>query len=103
MLTEQASTNKEEILLSLRGIEGLTRSLQRMVEANNPSPDILPRICLIQAALNQVSLLLVEDHLRSCLGEAVEQGNDVKISEAMVTVKRYVKMPAYFLQDHTRS
>ncbi len=85
-------SDKEKILTRLRRIEGQTRGLQRMVEEDKYCVDILTQVASVQAALEQVSLLLMEDHMRHCVTEAIQEGNGAeKISEVMTVLKRYVK------------
>lgn len=85
-------SDKEKILTRLRRIEGQTRGLHRMVEEDKYCVDILTQISSVQAALEQVSLLLMEDHMSHCVSEAIQQGNgQQKIGEMMDVLKRYVK------------
>jgi len=84
--------NKEKITTRLRRIEGQTRGLQRMVEQNKYCVDIMTQISSVQAALEQVSLLLMEDHMRHCVTEAIQQGNgEEKIKEVLSVIKHYTK------------
>lgn len=84
--------DKDKILARLRRIEGQTRGLQRMLEDDKYCIDILTQISSVQSALEQVSLLLMENHMRGCVTEAVQQGNgEEKIVEMMDVIKRYVK------------
>jgi DNA-binding FrmR family transcriptional regulator len=83
---------KETILARLRRIEGQTRGLQKMVEQDKYCVDIMTQISSVQAALEQISLMLMEDHMRHCVTEAIQQGNgEEKISEVLNVIKRYVK------------
>lgn len=84
--------NKEKITTRLRRIEGQTRGLQRMVEQDKYCVDIMTQISSVQAALEQVSLLLMEDHMRHCVTEAIQQGNgEEKIKEVLSVIKHYTK------------
>ncbi len=85
-------TSKENIQNRLKRIEGQVRGLQRMVDDDKYCIDILTQINSVQAALEGVSLLLTEDHMRHCVVEAVQAGNgDEKIDEIMAVLKRYTK------------
>jgi len=84
--------NKESVQNRLRRIEGQVRGLQRMVDEEKYCIDILTQVNSVQAALEQVSLLLTEDHLRHCVVDAVQEGkSDEKIDEIMAVLKRYSK------------
>jgi len=84
--------NKQKLLNRLKRIEGQTRGIQRMVQEDKYCVDIMTQISSIQSALEQVSLTLMEDHMRHCVTEAIQQGNgDEKIDEVLNVLKRYAK------------
>jgi len=81
---------KQKLLTRLRRIEGQTRGLQRMVEEDKYCVDIMTQIAGVQAALEQVSVQLMENHLRHCLTEAILEGKgEEKIDEVMSVIKHY--------------
>jgi CsoR family transcriptional regulator, copper-sensing transcriptional repressor len=83
---------KKKLVTRLRRIEGQTRGIQRMVEEEQYCVDILTQIAGVQSALEQVSLLLIENHLLHCVTEAIQEGNgEEKIAEIMEVIKRYTK------------
>ncbi|MBO0780417.1 MAG: metal-sensitive transcriptional regulator [Ktedonobacteraceae bacterium] len=83
---------KQKLLARLRRIEGQTRGLQRMVDEDKYCVDIMTQIAGVRAALDQVSLLLMENHLHHCVTDAIQEGNgDEKISEIMQVVKHYTR------------
>lgn len=82
--------SKQKLLTRLRRIEGQTRGLQRMVEEGKYCVDIMTQIAGVQAALEQVSVHLMEDHLRHCVTEAILEGKgEEKIQEIMTVLKHY--------------
>lgn len=84
--------NKENVQNRLKRIEGQVRGLQRMVDEEKYCIDILTQINSVQAALEQVSLLLTEDHLRHCVADALHEGDgQEKITEIMAVLKRQAK------------
>ncbi len=81
---------KQQLITRLRRIEGQTRGLQRMVEEDKYCIDVLTQIAGVQSALEQVALLLMENHMRHCVTEAIQQGNgEEKIQEVMAVLQRY--------------
>ena len=81
---------KQKLLTRLRRIEGQTRGLQRMVEEDKYCVDIMTQIAGVQAALEQVSVQLMEHHLRHCVTEAILEGKgEEKIREIMDVIKYY--------------
>jgi DNA-binding FrmR family transcriptional regulator len=60
------------VLNRLARIEGHVRAVSRMVEKDAHCPDILIQIAAIRSALNSVGRVILEDHVKSCLIEAVD-------------------------------
>lgn len=55
----------------LRSIEGHVRGVQRMVEEGAYCVDIIKQTQAIQRALDKISVLLLEDHLKHCATTAI--------------------------------
>ena len=83
---------KKKLLTRLRRIEGQTRGIQRMVEEDKYCVGIMNQIAGVQSALEQVSLLLMENHLLHCVTEAIQEGKgDEKITEIMDVIKHHTR------------
>jgi DNA-binding FrmR family transcriptional regulator len=62
----------QDVLKRLNNIEGHVRGIHRMVENDKYCIDIIRQIHAVQAALNKVSSIVLENHLNSCLVSAIE-------------------------------
>lgn len=81
--------NKKDLNDRLRRIEGQVRGLQRMVEEDVYCIDVLTQVNSVTAALKAVGMGLLDDHVRHCVKESIEQGNgDEKVEELMAAVVR---------------
>lgn len=58
---------RKSILMRLRRIEGQVRGVQRMIEQEADCGEILTQVAAIKSAVNQVGLLVFENHARDCL------------------------------------
>ena len=65
----------ESALKRLKTAEGHIRGIQRMVEEEAYCIDVIRQIQAVQAALNKISAMILEEHLNSCLITAV-RGDD---------------------------
>jgi DNA-binding FrmR family transcriptional regulator len=80
------SEDKEALLKRLRRMEGQVRGLQQMVEDNRYCLDIVQQINSLSAAAREVSLLVLEDHLRGCVQDAIKADRSDDAIKEMVTV-----------------
>jgi CsoR family transcriptional regulator, copper-sensing transcriptional repressor len=84
--------HKDEVLTRLRRIEGQVRGLHRMVESDQYCIDVLTQLNSVQAALKAVGLGLIDDHVRHCVREALEEGRgDDKVEELVSAVARFAR------------
>jgi DNA-binding FrmR family transcriptional regulator len=81
---------KKELQDRLRRIEGQVRGIQRMVVEDQYCMDILTQVNSSTAALKAVGLGLLDEHVRHCVREGIEQGRgDEKVAELMSAVARF--------------
>jgi CsoR family transcriptional regulator, copper-sensing transcriptional repressor len=84
------SMKRKELLDRLRRIEGQVRGVQRMVEEDQYCLDILTQLNSVSAAVRAVGLGLLDDHVRHCVREGIEQGQgDAKVEELVAAVARF--------------
>ncbi|NTU74761.1 MAG: metal-sensitive transcriptional regulator [Anaerolineaceae bacterium] len=65
----------DDVLKRLKNAEGHLRGIQRMLEEDAYCIDVIRQIQAVQASLNKVSTIILDDHLNSCLITAV-RGDD---------------------------
>ena len=80
------SADKDQLLTRLARIEGQVRGVSRMVADDRYCMDILTQISAIEAALEKVSLGLLDGHARVCMSG----GDDTEphVDELMAAVGR---------------
>lgn len=86
--------DKDRYLARLRRIEGQARGIHRMIDEDTYCIDILTQISAVTAALENVALGLLTDHLQHCVTAAIHDGDtraEAKIKEASDAIARLVK------------
>jgi CsoR family transcriptional regulator, copper-sensing transcriptional repressor len=73
----------DDALKRLKTIEGHLRGIQRMVDEEVYCVDVIRQIQAVQAALNKVSALILEEHLNSCVITAI-RGEDPEERERVL-------------------
>ncbi|MGO3757704.1 MAG: metal-sensitive transcriptional regulator [Agrococcus casei] len=88
------SEDKDALLKRLRRIEGQVRGIARMVDEDTYCIDVLTQVSATKRALENVAVMLVDDHLRHCVAEAAAEGGtvaDAKLEEASAAISRLLK------------
>jgi DNA-binding FrmR family transcriptional regulator len=71
----ELAMKNEEASKRLKNIEGHIHGIQRMVDEEVYCIDIIKQIQAVQAALRKVNLMILDEHLNSCLISAI-RGDD---------------------------
>lgn len=69
-------------------MEGQTRGIARMIERGDYCIDILQQTAALRAAIDAVSLMVMEDHVAGCLATAVKTGEAATYTEEVMEVVR---------------
>ena len=86
------SENKEKVLARLRRIEGQVRGIEKMVEEERYCIDVLTQVAAAKAALESVSLALLDDHMHHCVADAIKTGDGTeKVREVPAAIGRLVR------------
>jgi CsoR family transcriptional regulator, copper-sensing transcriptional repressor len=82
---------KKSLTSRLNRIEGQIRGIKGLIEKDTYCDDVITQIAAAQSALNGVSKILLEGHLKHCIVERVQEGDNEVIDELLTTIKRLMK------------
>ena len=86
--------DKAQLVRRLSRIEGQVRGIARMIEREEYCVDILQQTAALRAAIDAVSILVLEDHVQGCVRTAAERGEaDQYVDEVMDVVRRTLGRP----------
>ena len=86
--------SREQVLRRLARMEGQVRGVARMIERDEDCVDVLQQTSALRAAVDSVTMLLMEDHVQGCVASAVKEGNaDTVTTEVMEVVRRGMGRP----------
>lgn len=84
--------DKEKVRARLRRIEGQVRGLEKMVAEDRYCIDVLTQVAAVTAALESVSLMLLDDHMQHCVADAIKSGDGIaKVREVSAAISRLVR------------
>ena len=82
---------KKNLVNRLNRIEGQIRGVKGLIERDTYCDDVITQISAIQSALNGVSKLLLEGHLKNCVLERIQEGDLDVLDEFLITIQRTMK------------
>ena len=66
--------NRKNVADRLSKIEGHVRGIRNMVEEDRTCSDVLIQIAAVRSAIDKVAQIVLEDHMETCMVEAVKSG-----------------------------
>lgn len=85
------SSEKTELMNRLRRIEGQVRGLEGMLERDAYCTDILMQVSAVTSALNSFNKQLLANHIRTCVADNIQSGNDEVIDELVTALQKLMK------------
>lgn len=86
------SDNKLNLKRRLKKIEGQVKGIHKMVEQEQYCVDILIQIAAVRAALNKVGLIILDNHTRGCVVQAMKTDDqEDKINELIDTISKFIR------------
>ena len=90
------SETERKLTARLRRIKGQVGGVERMIQERQYCIDILHQITAVQKALEQVSLMIVKNHIETCVSDAVQLGSELerarKMEELMEVFSKFGKL-----------
>ncbi|MDQ6795257.1 MAG: metal-sensitive transcriptional regulator [Chloroflexota bacterium] len=88
------SKDKAQLIRRLSRMEGQVRGIARMIEREEYCVDILQQTSALRAAVDALSIMLLEDHVQGCVRTAAERGQaDQYVAEVIDVVRRTLGRP----------
>lgn len=82
--TDGSTISKDDYVRRLDRIELQVRGIRRMIDEGSYHVDVLTQVSSVKRALQAVAVGVLDDHVRHCVKDAVDQGDEARL-ETMVT------------------
>ncbi len=77
---------KTSLITRLNRIEGQIRGIRGMIEKDVYCDNVLNQVAAAQSALNSVSKLILENHIKGCIVEKIQNGDETIVEELIKTI-----------------
>lgn len=89
--SHHSEKTKKNLVTRLNRIEGQIRGIKGLIEKDTYCDDVITQISATQAALNSVAKILLEGHMKSCIVERIQEGDNEVIDELLTTIEKLMK------------
>ena len=83
--------NTKAVLNRLSRAIGHLESIKRMVEDGRDCSEVLIQLSAVKSAINNTGKVILEDHIKHCLVDAIESGDMEAIDELNKAIDRFIK------------
>lgn len=81
--------HKKEAINRLKTVRGHLEAVISMVEDERYCPELMKQVSALQASLEKVNRILLQNHLETCVMEAVVEGRSAQIVGELLETLRY--------------
>ncbi|MCI0424409.1 MAG: metal-sensitive transcriptional regulator [Actinobacteria bacterium] len=81
--------HKKGALNRLKTVRGHLDAVIVMVDEERYCPDVMKQVSALQASLEKVNRILLQNHLETCVPEAVAEGRSAQIVDELMETLRY--------------
>lgn len=83
--------NTKAVLNRLSRAIGHLQSVKRMVEEGRDCSEVLVQIAAVRSAIDNTGKVILQDHLRHCIVEAAQEGDQQAIDDLCNAVEKFMK------------
>ncbi len=83
--------NTKAVLNRLSRAIGHLESVRAMVEEGRDCSEVLVQIAAVRSAINNIGKVILQDHIRHCIVDAVEEGDEAPIDDLCAAIEKFVK------------
>ena len=83
--------NTKAVVNRLSRAIGHLESIKRMVEDGRDCSEVLIQLSAVKSAINNTGKVILEDHIKHCLVDAIESGDMEAIEELNKAIDRFIK------------
>jgi len=83
--------NRQAVIHRLSRAIGHLEAVRKMVEEDRDCSDILIQIAAVKSAVNNIGKLVLQDHIRHCMVDAVQTGDEKALEDLSNAIDQFVK------------
>ena len=84
-------TQTKNVVNRLARAIGHLESVKRMVEDGRDCSEVLIQLSAVKAAINNTGKMILQDHIKNCLVDAIENGDQSELDDLNKAIDRFIK------------
>lgn len=83
--------NSKAVINRLSRLIGHLESVKKMVEDGRDCSEVLIQLAAVKSAINNVSKVILQDHIRHCIVDAVEDNDQQALDDLCSAIDKFMK------------
>ena len=83
--------NQKAVVNRLARAIGHLEKVKRMVEEGHDCSEVLVQLAAVRSAIDNAGKVILQDHMRHCMVDAVAAGDETAIEDLCHAIERYMK------------
>ncbi|MDO5518846.1 MAG: metal-sensing transcriptional repressor [Clostridium sp.] len=83
--------NTKAVINRLARASGHLEAVKRMVESGKDCTEVLVQLAAVISALNNTGKIILQDHIKNCIVDAVECGDEKAIDDLNEVICKFIK------------
>jgi len=83
--------NQRAVINRLARAIGHLNKVKRMVEEGCDCADVLVQLAAVRSAIDNTGKVILNDHIRHCMVDAVQAGDEAAIDDLCTAIERFMK------------
>ena len=83
--------NQKAVINRLARAIGHLEKVKRMVEDGEDCSDVLVQLAAVRSAIDNTGKVILQDHMRHCMVDAVEAGDQAAIDDLCMAIDKFMK------------
>lgn len=84
-------TNTKTVINRMNRAIGHMEAVKSMVEDGRDCSEVLIQIAAVKSAINNIGKLILQDHIRHCVVDAVETGDQQCLTDLEDAISKFIK------------
>lgn len=83
--------NTKAVLNRMSRAIGHMESIKKMVEDGRDCSEVLIQIAAVKSAINNIGKIILEDHIKHCVVDAIETGDEKVLTDLDEAINKFIK------------
>jgi len=88
---QHSHENTKAVLNRMSRAIGHMESIKKMVEDGRDCSEVLIQISAVRSAINNIGKIILEDHIKHCVVDAIETGDEKVLADLEEAINKFVK------------